>query len=274
MNAEEPRTVQADNAGLFALGGTRTIIVGRRKVAVVDPGPDDGEHREALLGRLKEAEEGVILLTHRHPDHAAGAPALARATGFPVRGADPRGGVHPLAPGERIATDGGTLGVVPTPGHASDHLAFFLRPHRILLAGDMLLGQGSTTWVGEYAGCVADYLESLDRVEALEPRRIIPAHGPDLTDPTGAVRRFRDHRLDRIRQVREALDEGVGAPRPASDEGLEALVDRVYGPELPPALREGARWSVRAILEYLGAAPFPRAGAPTEGGEGLLAPGS
>ncbi len=274
MTAQEPRTVQADNAGLFALSGTRTVIVGRRRVALVDPGPEDREHRNALLGHLQEAEEGVILLTHRHPDHAAGAPALARASGLPVRGAGGRDGGEPLEAGEHIVTDGGTLEVVPTPGHAADHLAFFLRPHRILLAGDMLLGQGSTTWVGEYAGCVADYLESLDRIEALEPRRIIPGHGPDLTDPGDAVQRFRAHRLDRIRQVREALDHGVGAPRPASDEGLEALVDRVYGPELPPGLREGARWSVRAILEYLGAAPFPSTGAPTEGGEGLLAPGS
>ena len=274
MTPGEPRIVQADNAGLFALGGTRSVIVGRRRVAVVDPGPDDAPHREALLREVEGAEWGVILLTHRHPDHAAGGPALARATGFQVRAAAEGSGVEPLSAGQRVATDGGTLEVVPTPGHTPDHLAFLLRPHGILLAGDLLLGRGSTTWVGEYPGCVADYLASLDRIQAMELRRIIPAHGPDLTDPDDAVDRFRSHRLERIRQVQGALDDGVGGREPASKEGLEALVDRIYGDELPTGLREGARWSVRAILEYLEVAPFPSSGAPTEGGEGLLAPGS
>jgi glyoxylase-like metal-dependent hydrolase (beta-lactamase superfamily II) len=137
-----------------------------------------------------------------------------------------------------------------------------------------MLGQGKTTWVGEYAGCVADYLASLDRVERLAPARIYPAHGEGLLRPLEAVEAFRAHRLSRIADVEGALAEL--AP-PAGADGdvwdlVERIVKSVYG-ELQGRALVGARWSVRAILEYLGVAPFPPEGAPSEGG-GRLAPGS
>lgn len=273
---KEPRVVKADNAGLFALGGTRTFIVGARRVAVVDPGPDDPVHLERVAREVDHAEGGVILLTHRHPDHAAGAPALERRTGLILR--------FPLADDVVVDTDMGTLRVVATPGHSRDHVAFLFRRRkdgrRILLAGDLLLGEGSTTWVGEYSGCVGDYLASLDRVAKLRPDRILPAHGPPIEDPEAALSRFRRHRLERIRQVKDALEAGdlPGGPRSASDGPeadkvfLEALVDRVYGPRLPPGLREGARWSLIAILEHLGVVEFPAQAAPVENGGGLGLP--
>lgn len=268
----EPRVVQADNAGLFALGGTRSYVLGRRVVAVVDPGPADRRHLERLQAEVGGPERGVIVLTHRHPDHAAGAPELSRRTGFPLRAGAPAehapgipGEDAPLRDGEILETDEGPLEVVATPGHSRDHVCFLLGGS-LLLAGDLILGQGDTTWVGEYAGCVSDYLRSLDRIQALEPDRILPAHGPPLTDPAAAVERFRAHRLERIRQVREVLED-LGPVKGPKD--VEALVDRIYPASLPPRLREGALWSVRAILDHLGVMPFPEGEAPVEGGDAL-----
>jgi glyoxylase-like metal-dependent hydrolase (beta-lactamase superfamily II) len=291
----EPRVVQASNAGLFALGGTRSFVFGRRRVAVVDPGPDEPRHLDALAAEAEGAEEGVILLTHAHPDHAAGAGALSAMSGFPVRSAAPigalrgaRGHTHaggptgePLGDGDEIATDEGILRVVATPGHSRDHLAFQLVGEGVVLVGDLLLGQGDTTWVGEYPGCVADYLKSLDRIAALGARRLLPAHGPAIEDPAEAIERFRAHRLARISQVEDELramqversGPRVKAPGGDAAERLVArLVDRVYGDVLPPGLRTGAEWSVRAILYHLGVLPFPERGAPTEGGDRLAPP--
>lgn len=255
----EPRVVQADNAGLFALSGTRSFVLGHRRVALVDPGPHDPAHLDTLAQRVEGAEEGTIVLTHRHPDHAAGAPALSARLGFPVRSGEPGG---TLVHGAVIPTDEGDLRAIATPGHSRDHVAYFLPDHGLLLAGDLLLGEGSTTWVGEYPGCVSDYLASLDRVAELPLRRILPAHGPALEDPAEAIGRYRAHRLQRIAQVRRALDQDPAL-------SLEELLERVYRRSLPDALREGARWSLRAILDHLGLAPFPREGVPTEGGVSL-----
>ncbi len=255
-----PRVVLADNAGPFALGGTRTFLVGRHQVAVIDPGPADRPHLERLAGEVA-GFEGTILLTHAHPDHAGGARALADATHLPLR-AHPSFGALPLEDGSLVDTDAGALRALATPGHSADHLAFFHEAVGDLYVGDLLIGEGSTTWVGEYSGCVADYLASLDRIEGVRARRIFPAHGGPLDDPGEAIRRFREHRLRRIEEVR-AVAEVLGSHRLRDSEGVEEVVDRIYGTGLPAPLRLGALWSVRAILEYLEVAPFPEEGAPT-----------
>lgn len=273
--------VRAENAGPFTLDGTRTFIVGRDRVVIVDPGPDVPRHLERVAKEVRGAESGWILLTHGHPDHAAGTRTLARMTGFPV-GA-PLGGVdRHLEGGDEVPADGGALIAVATPGHARHHLAFHCPRDGgdtggDLFVGDLLLGVGRTTWVGEYPGCVADYLASLDRVERLAPDRILPAHGPVIERPLEVVSAFRDHRRARIEAVVGALaDLGHRATLGKDEEVwplVETLVKRVYRDRLEGRPLVGARWSVRAILEYLGVAPFPPEGAPSEGG-GRLAPGS
>jgi glyoxylase-like metal-dependent hydrolase (beta-lactamase superfamily II) len=267
-----PRVFVAENAGPFTLGGTRTFVLGDEVVAVVDPGPDDPAHLERLASAVAGAREGTILVTHGHPDHAAGAPALSRLTGLPTAGSA-AGVDRILAGGDRIPVDGGSLEAVETPGHARHHLAFLHHPSRELFVGDLLIGKGDTTWVGEYPGCVADYLASLDRVEALRPTRIHPAHGPSLEDPAETVARFREHRLARLLQVEEALAAmGIRVAegeRDLPDVLLREVVERVYGPDLPPGVRLAAAWSARALLDYLGVLPFPRQGAPTEQGDSL-----
>jgi len=266
--------LRAENPGAFTLDGTRTFIVGRAHVAIIDPGPDDPRHLERVAAEVRDVEGGWILLTHGHPDHVAGTPTLARTTGLPV-GAPFTGANWQLRDGDEVPVDGGALVAVGTPGHTRDHLAFHHRENHEatggdLFAGDLLLGAGKTTWVGEYAGCVADYLASLDRIERLAPDRIFPAHGPALERPLRTLAEFRGHRLARIDQVKRAWASRGRAEPIESEEEIaplaEGIVREVYGEGIAGRSLEGARWSVRAMMEYLGVAPFPRGGAPSEGG--------
>jgi glyoxylase-like metal-dependent hydrolase (beta-lactamase superfamily II) len=150
--------------------------------------------------------------------------------------------------GEQIETDVGTLTAVATPGHAPEHVCFLwtdgpAEHDRALIAGDMFMGGGDTTLVAPPEGSLTDYLASLDRLEALRPGAIHPAHGPAITDGMEAIRRYRAHRAERIEQVVRALRHGPAAPG--------ELIDRVYGAELHPGLRGAAEGSLRAILSHL-----------------------
>ncbi len=236
------RVLTADNPGPFTLDGTRTHLVGELRVAIIDPGPDAPEHVRAVARAVEGARSVVILQTHDHDDHAGGAPDLAARTGAEVLGAG--AGATPMADGDGVETDRGRLVAVSTPGHARRHLSFHWPGESAVFVGDLLLGRGETTWVGAYAGCVQDYLDSLDRIEALEPRILYPAHGAPIRDPAAAVERYRAHRRERLEQVRRARER-----RPAADPA--ELVRLVYGPELPEGALEAARLSVETMLHHL-----------------------
>jgi glyoxylase-like metal-dependent hydrolase (beta-lactamase superfamily II) len=224
--------------------------VGLRRVAIIDPGPDAGRHIAAVADTVRDAEAVSILVTHGHPDHAPGARGLASALAAAGIRAEIRGpagveGVEcPLDDGEIVTTDEGELVAVETPGHARAHLSFHWPARRALFAGDLLLGKGDTVWVGEYAGSVADYLRSLERVRALGLEVIYPAHGPPLEDPEEALERFAAHRRERIRQVEAAL-----AERP--DAGAEELLEVVYGLALPASARRAALMSMEALKAHV-----------------------
>ena len=251
------RTLLAPNPSPMTLDGTRTFVVGRERPAVIDPGPDDTAHLDAIVRALGGAAPVAILLTHAHPDHSDAAAPLAKRTGAPVMMA--RGALHPplrtgvarwLADGDEVATDAGTLRAVATPGHVPEHIAFLLDD--TLLAGDAFMGGSDTTLVAPPEGDLAAYMATLDRVEALAPARILPAHGPPIEDPLPAVRRYRAHRHERIEQVVRAL-RAAGPARPAQ------LLDAVYGAGLHPGLRRAAEGSLHAILAYLRATDRVRA---------------
>jgi glyoxylase-like metal-dependent hydrolase (beta-lactamase superfamily II) len=215
---------------------------------VVDPGPDREPHVRAVLREVADADAATLVVSHGHGDHAGAVTALAEgleAHGVPYR---VLGSGHPLAElpreGEPIETDAGALEPLSTPGHVPDHLAFHWSERSALFVGDLLLGEGETTWVAGYPGCVSDYLDSLRRVGGLAPAVIFPAHGPPLLDPARAVDRFEAHRRDRIAQVRGVLSEH---PRAGEDE----IVERVYGDRVPPELRRAALESVRALLDHV-----------------------
>jgi glyoxylase-like metal-dependent hydrolase (beta-lactamase superfamily II) len=255
----EPRVVKARNSGPFTLDGTRTYLVGRRRVAVIDPGPDAEEHVRALSRALEEAREVRILLTHRHPDHSGAAGPLSRLlqdrgmtpSALQVAGGEAcaplgrEGEVVPLGEGDLVSTDQGTLLTVETPGHTRDHLAFHWLESRAVFVGDLVLGRGSTTWVGEYPGCVEEYLASLRKVGKLEPRVLYPSHGPPRTSASKTLEAFERHRLQRIEEVRRARARNPGA-------GPRELVDLVYGTSVSPGLVTAAQASVEVILHHLG----------------------
>jgi hydroxyacylglutathione hydrolase len=244
------RSLLAPNPGPMTLDGTRTFIVGRRRPVVIDPGPDDERHVRAIVDALGGASLLAILLTHTHLDHAGAAPMLAEATGALVHGA--RGSLNalrnlplePLAEGDEIETDAGIVRVIETPGHAPEHVAFHLPETGELFVGDTFMGVGDTTLVSPPEGDLAAYLRTLDRVEALAPSILHPAHGPAIRDPAEAVARYRKHRVERIGQVVHAL-------RRAGPSRADELVDAVYGPALDPRLRGAAEGSLGAILGYL-----------------------
>ena len=240
--ASGPRVVLADNPGPFTFQGTCTWILGAERAAVVDPGPDSAPHRAAVLEALEGAAEVAVLLTHGHRDHSEGAARLAAELGTEVRGYG--AGARPFAPGEVTETDAGELVPVDTPGHSREHSVFHWPAGRGVFTGDLILGEGDTTWVAEYPGCVADYLASLNRVEALGATRLFPGHGPVLEDAAAAVERFRAHRLVRIDQVRQAR-----VLHPTAD--ADSLLDAVYGDTVPAGLRGAALQSLGAVLDYL-----------------------
>jgi glyoxylase-like metal-dependent hydrolase (beta-lactamase superfamily II) len=247
-SSELTRFRLAPNPGPMSLNGTNSYLVaapGADATVVVDPGPVDEEH---LQGLAQAGPVELILITHRHADHTAAAVRFAEITGAPVRAADP---VHchagsPLRDGEVLQVAGVEIRVLATPGHTSDSVSFHLPddgPTGSVLTGDTILGEGTT--VLDYPdGTLGDYLDSLDRLERLGPATVLPAHGPVLPALDTVARAYRNHRQERLAQIRAAL-ELLGR-----DAGPEAVTDVVYA-DVGPAVRRAAELSVAAQLAYL-----------------------
>ena len=235
------RVIRAANPAPLTLDGTRTYVVGRERVAIIDPGPDLPAHINAVAEAIGDGVVVSILLTHDHPDHADGAPALAKRLGASVlRLGDG------IAHGQRIDTDAGELVAHATPGHTPDHVAFHWPATGAVFVGDLMLGGLDTALIAPPEGDLASYLDSLERVRALRPEVLYPAHGEPFTDADDAIDRYVAHRRARLERVREALE----AARPL------ALTPRqvarvVYGPELDEGLRAAAEAATHAYLEYL-----------------------
>lgn len=241
----QPRVLTAPNAGAFTLDGTRAHLVGEDRAALIDPGPDVASHVRALARLASGAREVIVLVTHAHADHAGAARRVADELGARVAGPEDVSGVDEiLSDADRISTDAGSLVAVDTPGHTRHHLCFHWPEARAVFVGDLLLGRGETTWVGEYPGCVADYLHSLARLAALRPQVLFPAHGPPIDDPAAVLARYEAHRRARIRQVEEALRE-----RPDAD--ARELLDVVYPEPLPDRVRRAALLSVEALVHHV-----------------------
>ncbi|MEN8582059.1 MBL fold metallo-hydrolase [Burkholderia sp. RS01] len=238
----------APNPGPMSLDGTNSYVIGEPghpAAVVADPGPADERHLQELAGT---GSVELILITHRHADHTAGAARLHELTGAPVRAADPAHCLAgaPLLPGETIAAGGTEIRVVATPGHTSDSVCFHLPfdgASGSVLTGDTILGRG-TTVLDHPDGRLSDYLSSLDRLELLGPATVLPAHGPVLPALDAVVRAYRDHRLDRLAQIRAALSDLGGDP------GVTEVTNVVYS-DVDPSVRRAAENSVAAQLEYL-----------------------
>jgi glyoxylase-like metal-dependent hydrolase (beta-lactamase superfamily II) len=237
------RRVVAPNPSPFTGPGTNTWVLGDGPaLIVIDPGPDDEDHLAALQRAVAAHAVGVVLVTHGHADHLELAERFAGL--HHVRVAR-----HPdLADGDVVRVGPLSLIALHTPGHAPDHLAFWMPDDRVLFTGDLILGRGSSM-VTYPEGDVAAYLRSLERVAELRPRMLFPGHWDPVTDAEAKIAEYRAHRLERERQVVEEL--AAGGPGTARE-----LTERVYAAELAAAdgreqLLHAAEMTLRAHLRKL-----------------------
>lgn len=244
---------RANNPSPMTLEGTNTWVLvepGSAEAIVVDPGPDDEGHRDAIIAVVKAAgakQVGLIVLTHGHSDHAEGAPALGERTAAPIRAIAAMHcsqGQRPLADREQLRVGGLRLDVIATPGHTADSACFVVYADAALLTGDTILGRGSTV-VARPDGELADYLATLRRLRALVDEQqllvVLPGHGPVVEDPAATVDGYLQHREERLQQVRAAA---------ITSDTVDDVLHAVYG-DVGPELQFAARWSLLAQLDYL-----------------------
>jgi glyoxylase-like metal-dependent hydrolase (beta-lactamase superfamily II) len=218
--------VVAPNPGPMTLQGTNTYLYGSEPCVAIDPGPDDAGHLEAVCVAAEDRGGiGLVLLTHSHGDHSAGAERLGIEVVLPV-GGEEYGGLRALA----------------TPGHAADHVCF-LTADRVCFSGDLVLGEGST-FVPPDGGSLAAYMDSL-RLLAAEPLDLLcPGHGPWVTDPATKLAEYVEHREMRERRLLAALDRG--------ERSRQALLAQVWD-DVPAEVRPAAALVMEAHLQKLDA---------------------
>ncbi len=242
----------APNPSWMTLDGTNSWLLaepGADRAILVDPGPDDPDHLTRLVNAAAglDARIAVILLTHGHDDHSAGAKSLHELTGAPVRALDPRHrlGDEGLADGDVVTVGDLEVSVLGTPGHTRDSLTFLLPADGALLTGDTVLGRGSAV-IAHPDGHLGCYLESLRRLSDVAgtagARWVLPGHGPASPEPATLLADYRTHRQERLALVAEAMAAGTTE--------LDELLPIVY-PEVPAALRWAARLSLAAQVEFL-----------------------
>jgi len=226
--------IVAPNPGPMTLEGTNTYLVGRGPAIVIDPGPADAGHIEAVRAAA-EARGGIgaVLLTHHHRDHADGVEML---------------GVEPEQAHDAHSAAG--LGVMHTPGHTDDHVCFFLdREHPAsggttsCFTGDLILGEGSTIVPPrEHGGSLSDYMHSLRRLQGLDIDLLLPGHGPEVDDPAAKIAEYVAHRTEREDRLVAALERG--------ERSRAKLLAEVWD-DVPEQLRGPAGIAMQAHLEKL-----------------------
>ncbi|MBU1375955.1 MAG: MBL fold metallo-hydrolase [Alphaproteobacteria bacterium] len=254
------RRVTANNPGPFTFKGTGTYIVGRGEVAVIDPGPDDPAHLEAILAAVAGERVSHILITHDHNDHSPLAAPLKARTGAPIYGCktaphdDDDGGVKmeagrdttyrpdiDLCAGGVIEGAGWTMDAITTPGHTSNHICFGFREENACFSGDHIMGW-STTVITPPDGDMTDYLASLNDIRGRRFDVLWPTHGPPIRDADAFIAAYIDHRQERVDQILAALKSG-----PAR---INQLVPRLYA-DVDARLHPAAARSMLAAMIHL-----------------------
>ncbi|MEM0906873.1 MAG: MBL fold metallo-hydrolase [Pseudomonadota bacterium] len=259
--AHKVARVTAPNKGPFTGAGTNTYILGDRTVMVVDPGPANTDHLDALMKAIGGRPVSHILITHTHNDHVGGLEAFQSAVTAPTAAEGPHRTARPLKAGETnpfqsssdvnfvpdIALADGdevdngdvTVTAIATPGHTANHLAFSIGEG--CLTGDHVMGW-STTVIAPPDGSMADYLTSLDTLSRHRHAVYWPAHGDKIADPEKVVSAMRSHRLMRERAIMECLSRG--------ETTIPPIVETLYG-KIDARLKPAAGLSVLAQLEKL-----------------------
>jgi glyoxylase-like metal-dependent hydrolase (beta-lactamase superfamily II) len=272
-----------NNPSAFTFYGTNSYIVGQDTLAVIDPGPEDDAHYDALIRAISGRPVSHILVSHTHRDHSPLAARLARETGAVTAAEGPHRSARPLRIGETnpldasadvdfkpdlvlrdgdiVEGDGWRIGTVLTPGHAANHAAFSLEGTGILFSADHVMAW-ATTIVAPPDGAMVDYMASLDKLLERDDRLLLPGHGGAVTKPQAFMRGLKTHRKMRERAILERLKSG--------DRSIPDLVAAIYR-DTDPRLHGAAGLSVLAHLEDLVA----RGAATTENEpsiEGVFAP--
>lgn len=252
-----------NNPSAFTFYGTNSYIVGKQSLAVIDPGPEDDAHFDALLRAIDGRPVSHIIVTHTHRDHSPLAMRLKAATGAPILAEGPHRPARPLrlgelnpldasadydieidrllADGEVVEGDDWALETVFTPGHTANHLCFGLVGTGVLFSADHVMAW-STSIVAPPDGAMSDYMASLDRVLARDDRVYLPGHGGPVNQPAPFVRGLKAHRKMRERAVLERVRNG--------DRTIGDMVKAIYR-DTDPRLHGAAALSVLAHLEDL-----------------------
>lgn len=252
------RRIIANNPNPFTLFGTGTYLVGRGKVAVIDPGPADQKHIDAILAATKAEVITHIFITHTHIDHSPGCALLQQHTDAPSY-AYARHGLGRLrddsdfgadwnfipdtllADGQSTVSDTWSLEGLFTPGHAANHLSFYLPQERALFCGDAVMGW-STTLVSPPDGNMVDYMKTLNRLLVRDDVVYYPTHGAPIQSPAPYVQVLYQHRLEREQQVIDCVASGLCT--------VEAMLPVIYH-ELDRAMYPAAQRSLMATIECL-----------------------
>lgn len=257
------RRILCDNPSPFTFKGTNTYIVGKGSVAVIDPGPADPRHIEAILSALGNETVAQILVTHTHRDHSPAAAAIAQATGAKIFAEGPHraarelhlgeavpldsGGDHDFVPDHRLAdgeiVEGKDYGLetVYTPGHTANHVAFALRSTNILFSADHVMGW-ATSIVAPPDGSMSDYMASLYKLAKRPESIYLPGHGGIVKDAHKLVQQYIEHREAREAAILRKLSRG--------ESDIPGIVQAIYI-GLDPRLAKAAALTTYAHLETL-----------------------
>jgi glyoxylase-like metal-dependent hydrolase (beta-lactamase superfamily II) len=257
------RRVLCGNASPFTFSGTVSYIVGRGKVAIIDPGPADEAHAQALLDAVRGETVTHIFVTHTHKDHSPGTPRIKAATGATVYAEGPHRASRPFYDSESISTesgadrdfvpdvalrdgdvvegDGFALEAVATPGHTANHLAFAWRDRDLSFVGDHVMGW-STSIVAPPDGSMQDYMASLDRLAARGEQLYLSGHGPEIKEGPRFAKFLARHRQAREASILHRLAKG--------ETDIPSMVRAIYI-GIDPRLTGAAGYSVLAHLEDL-----------------------
>ncbi|NTF06693.1 MBL fold metallo-hydrolase [Agrobacterium rubi] len=261
--ADGVQRITVNNPSAFTFYGTNSYIVGDKSVAVIDPGPDDEAHFQALMTALEGREVTHIFVSHTHRDHSPLAARLAQATGALTVAEGPHRAARPLHEGERnpfaessdtafvpdivlgdnqsLSGDGWTLTALHTPGHTANHSAFALGDTGVVFSADHVMAW-ATTIVAPPDGSMSDYMASLAKLLKRDDRLFLPGHGGPVTDPTAFMRGLRAHRRMREKAVLARIKAG--------DRTIPDMVKIIYR-STDPRLHGAAALSVLAHIEDL-----------------------